>query len=116
MSTLFFRLLKHEDKAAGLSEALDAVRQGHTRNSVVHVVAPASFQQVPGSPFAYWVSEYIRRLFTELPRFESQGREVRVGAILEMVSGTFDYFGKFPQLRKSTTGDHIKRVGAVALN
>ena len=79
MRTLFFRLLKHEDKADGLSEALDGVRQGHARNSVVHAVDPASFQQVPGAPFAYWVSERIRRLFTELPQFESQGREVRVG-------------------------------------
>jgi len=34
---------------------------------------------VPGSPFAYWVSERIRRLFTELPAFEGDGRAVRVG-------------------------------------
>lgn len=79
MNTLFFRLLQHEDKAAGLSEVLDAVRQGHARNSVVHAVDPVSFRQVPGAPFAYWVSERIRRLFTELPPFEGEGRMVRVG-------------------------------------
>lgn len=77
--TLFFRLLKHEDKAVALSEALEAVRQGDMPDSVVHVVDPMSFRQVPGSPFAYWVSECIRRLFTELPPFEGAGREVRVG-------------------------------------
>jgi len=79
MNTLFIRLLKREDKAASLSEALEAVRQGDTPDSVVHVVDPVSFQQVPGSPFAYWVSERIRRLFTELPRFEGKGRTVKQG-------------------------------------
>ncbi len=40
---------------------------------------PASFQQIPNAPFAYWVSERIRRLFVELPAFEGEGRTVRVG-------------------------------------
>jgi len=79
VNTLFFRLLKHEDKAAGLSEALEAVRQGQTHNTVAYAADPASFHQVPGSPFAYWVSERIRRQFTELPPFEGEGRTVRVG-------------------------------------
>ena len=79
MHTLFFRLLDHEDKAAALAEAIGAVREGHAANAVAHPVDPASFSQVPGSPFAYWVSERIRRLFTALPPFESQGRKVRVG-------------------------------------
>src|SRR5262245_27642559 len=77
--TVFLRLLPYDDKAAALAEAVAAVRGGRTLNPVVHPVDPASFHQVPGSPFAYWVSEHIRRLFTELPRFESQGREVSLG-------------------------------------
>ena len=40
---------------------------------------PATFSDVPGSPFAYWVSDRVRRLFTELPPFESDGREAKVG-------------------------------------
>lgn len=79
MSTLFFRLLSHEDKAAALSEVLDVIRQGHIHNPVVHAVDPTSFRQVPGSPFAYWVSERIRRLFIELPPFEGEGRTVKQG-------------------------------------
>jgi hypothetical protein len=55
------------------------VREGHTLNPVVYAVDPVSFRQVPGSPFAYWVSDHIRRLFTELPPFEGEGRTVRVG-------------------------------------
>ncbi len=40
---------------------------------------PASFQQIPNAPFAYWVSERIRRLFVELPAFEENGRTVKQG-------------------------------------
>lgn len=65
MPTLFFRLLGHADKAAALTEALAAVRQGCTHDAAVHTVDPASFSQVPGSPFAYWVSESVRSLFCE---------------------------------------------------
>ncbi len=88
MSTaIFLRLLRDQDKAAALAEAVAAVRAGRTLNPstelragpVVYAVDPASFRQVPSSPFAYWVSERIRRLFTELPPFESEGRTVKQG-------------------------------------
>lgn len=79
MGTLFFRLLPYEDKAAALAEAVAAVREGRTLNPVIHAVDPASFRQVPGSPFAYWVSERLRRLFTDLPPFEGEGQTIRVG-------------------------------------
>lgn len=79
MNMLCFRLLPYEEKATALSKAISAVQEGHTLDSVVHAVDPASFRQVPGSPFAYWVSERIRRLFAELPPFESAGRTVRQG-------------------------------------
>ena len=48
MNTLFFRLLDQKDKAAPLSEAVEAVRRGHSLNAVVHAVDPSSFRQVPG--------------------------------------------------------------------
>jgi hypothetical protein len=78
MKTIFFRLLQADDKDACLQASIAAA------NSAVSVpeafdVDPASFRQVPGSPFAYWVSENVRRLFKELPQFESDSRSVRVG-------------------------------------
>lgn len=76
METVFFRLLQADDKAAALADATAALRDGRPTNPVVHVVNPASFRQVPGSPFAYWVSERIRRLFTELNPFHSGSGEV----------------------------------------
>ena len=79
MNTLFFRLLDQKDKAAALSEAVDAVREDRLLSTVVHAVDPVSFRQVPGSPFAYWVSERLRRLFTKLPSFETEGRTAKRG-------------------------------------
>lgn len=77
--SVFLRLLAQEDKAHALAEAVQALREGNADHEAVHQVDPASFKQVPGSPFAYWVSERIRSLFTELPPFESEGRTARVG-------------------------------------
>lgn len=80
--TVFLRLLAHEGneaKAAALAEAIAAVREGRPHNPVAHLADPQSFRQIPGSPFAYWVSECILRLFTALPPFEGEGRTARVG-------------------------------------
>lgn len=74
----FFRLLNDEDKDAGTRLATATTSLGNKSNSVFHVY-PESFKQVPGSPFFYWVSERVRRLFRQLPPLESDGRENRVG-------------------------------------
>ena len=78
MATVFFRLLAHDDKPAALAQAVDRLRVGEASPDV-HVVDPESFRQVPGSPFAYWVSEKVRRLFKIFPKFESDERKVRLG-------------------------------------
>lgn len=71
--TTFFRLLHTDDKDAALRQELAAP------GSLTFQVEPAKFAMVPGSPFAYWVSDRIRRLFQELPPFESEGRTVKQG-------------------------------------
>lgn len=70
--TLFIRLLEEDDKGPALVEAVAHVRSGNADRHL-YEVAPASFAQVPGSPFAYWVSERIRRLFRTLPSFIEAG-------------------------------------------
>jgi hypothetical protein len=76
MKTVFFRVLEADDKAAALLAAIHdpEAAQGKQRFEV----NPASFASVPRSPFAYWVSEHMRRLFKELPAFEAEGRYARV--------------------------------------
>lgn len=78
--TTFLRLLEAEPdrKGATLADAAERWRAGADPDGIF-VVEPSSFQQVPGSPFAYWVSERVRRLFTELPAFEGEGRTVKQG-------------------------------------
>lgn len=75
---MFLRLLAHEDKETAIAESIEALRQDD-RHSAIHTVDSTSFQQVPGSPFAYWVSEKIRKLFVDLPQFENEERIVRQG-------------------------------------
>jgi hypothetical protein len=73
-----FRLISEQDKEEVLYREVQALRSGNASNKT-HVINPASFGQVPGSPFAYWVSDRIRRLFQELPPFEGEGRTVKQG-------------------------------------
>lgn len=80
MATVFLRLLAHDDKAAALVNGVGRLRAGKVCRDV-HVVDPESFQQVPGSPFAYWLSDRIRRLFCALPPLERNGCVARQGGV-----------------------------------
>lgn len=76
--TVFLRLLGEEDKNTTLRGIVAAVNDGRT-DPRVYTPNPKSFEKVPGTPFAYWVSENIRELFQKFPPFESDERSVRVG-------------------------------------
>ena len=73
-----FRLLDAESPAGPLAEAVRQVNTGQT-GAAVFTLDPVSFKQVPNAPFAYWVEEKVRRLFKDLPAFESANRTARVG-------------------------------------
>jgi hypothetical protein len=76
---LFLRLLPYEDKSTALTKAIAAINDNHIINSLVYVVNSTSFNQVPGSPFAYWVSSSMRKLFITLPPLDGEGRAIRAG-------------------------------------
>ncbi|HDN19848.1 MAG TPA: hypothetical protein ENF46_01970 [Candidatus Acetothermia bacterium] len=79
MRTVFIRLLREEEaKGESLKEEVEKLRNGKP-SDVIFVLDPSVFRQIEGSPFAYWVSDRIRRLFTELPPFESEGRTAKQG-------------------------------------
>ncbi len=71
MRTVFLRVLDSEDKAAALRLA---IREAKTRRFTRFEVETRGFAAVPRSPFAYWVSGSLRRLFVELPPLEADGR------------------------------------------
>ncbi len=77
--TLFLRLLEYEDKASGLQTALASIRAGMHLESVVYSMDVQDFHEIPKSAFAYWLSESLRRIFTELPSFQGEDRSVRAG-------------------------------------
>jgi hypothetical protein len=76
--TDFFRVLADDNKEASLRTAIEANNAG-IQTMVAFHVDPSSFKQVPDSPFVYWISEQIRRVFSKLPPFESKGRTVKQG-------------------------------------
>lgn len=85
--SLFVRLLRCDEKAAALLSAIQDITRGITSDRVF-LTKQESFQQIPGTPFAYWIGSTIRKLFTEFPSFENEdeGRSTRCGL------GTTDNF------------------------
>src|SRR6202041_1494125 len=66
----FFRLVHAADKSANLASAVTALNSADT-SANVFAVHPSSFRKVPGSPFIYWVSNRVLKLFSSLPDFLS---------------------------------------------
>ena len=69
-----FRLLGENDKGAAFDEVY--TNENDSRRFVAN---PKDFRQVPNTPFCYWVSNNIRRLFIDLPAFESDNRIIQHG-------------------------------------
>lgn len=76
--TTFVRLLVENDKSTELLVSCSALRSGEQSDKVFEV-EPSSFRAVPGSPFAYWVSDDVRSIFKKWSVFEQNGRCVRQG-------------------------------------
>lgn len=60
--TEFFRLIDVADKESVLRAEVLSLRTGKPSN-FNYSIRPDAFSQIPGSPFAYWVSERVRKLF-----------------------------------------------------
>lgn len=74
----FIRILGEEKKSVVLASACKAVRDGES-SIYSYDVNPESFEAVPGSPFAYWVSGGVRDAYVRLPAFENDARIVKQG-------------------------------------
>jgi hypothetical protein len=78
-TSLFLRLLEEDEKGAALEAIVRRIGDAELDPRLFEV-EPSSFQQVPGAPFAYWVSEEVRRTFEVYPALEGSGHIARLGA------------------------------------
>lgn len=78
--TVFIRVLavSVEDKPAALTEAVAKMRLGANVETMFER-APDAFVAVPGSPFAYWVSDQIRSSYTKHRPLQTDARRAVFG-------------------------------------
>ncbi len=83
--TVFLRLLESavDEKPAAMRDAVAALRElegvRERRPTNVFQLDASDFPLIPGSPFAYWVSESLRGAFRSFTRFEAEDRTVKQG-------------------------------------
>ena len=76
----YFRLVKEPDgdaKRRQFEQALANLRAGQP-DPVLHRYRQGDFDAIPGSPWVYWITPGLRRLFQTLPKLEDVA-ETRVG-------------------------------------
>lgn len=76
--TRFIRLIEDADKVTGMMLATKALRENRP-DERIFAVEPNEFAAVPGAPFAYWVSDKVRKTFFQNSSFESDARTARQG-------------------------------------
>jgi hypothetical protein len=76
--SVFFRLLKEDDKEVALCRCISDLRAGQESN-LIHIAHQETFALLPGSPVPYWVSDTMRRMFRDLPAFHGVGGSVQHG-------------------------------------
>lgn len=73
--TIFFRLLEPDDKGTALHQAIQQLAQKQP-NPNTFAVESESFQQVPRSPFVYWVLQHILSTFVKNSAFQKWKEEI----------------------------------------
>lgn len=77
--TYFIRVLGDVDKKQAITNAVDVIRSGNKYTDIFEVDAK-EFDSIPGSPFAYWISNELRGIHNRLPAYErAEGRTAKVG-------------------------------------
>jgi hypothetical protein len=77
---LFFKASDVDDRGLLLDNLLRGFQREHLKERIF-VCDPLTFRHIPKSPFAYWVPDKIRNLFSDLPPFETSDRHGHIGAL-----------------------------------
>jgi hypothetical protein len=104
--TIFIRVLGSsvDNKAADLIQAITNLRKPAGLEQGIYECQPITFSAVPGSPFAYWASEAVRRVFRRNARFDRDNLATR-GAY---TTDDFKYYRlcwEVPQVRRPRSRD-----------
>lgn len=78
--SIFFRVLQAPiiEKAEGLKSQVASVND-QTADPFVFFRQAEQFEDIPGSPFAYWATNKLFSIFRQFPSLESEGRTARFG-------------------------------------
>ncbi len=76
--SVFFRLLKEDDREAALLRCIADLRAGR-ENDLTHTVRQETFALLSGTPMPYWVSDRVREAFGAYPSFAKALGSVQVG-------------------------------------
>lgn len=76
--TLVLRMLGAENKEDALLASIEAIRRDEP-DPCRYTIDLLDFRSIPNAPFCYWVSDRIRRLFSELQPLESESRNAIAG-------------------------------------
>lgn len=76
--SIFIRALDAEDKESRLSDAVSCLINGEA-HSAVFLPEAKVFNDIPGTPIAYWISDSFRTVFSKSPCFGEDCRSARVG-------------------------------------
>jgi hypothetical protein len=78
LETQFLRLTSADDKMGALVKQLAILACGRASADTFSVPTD-SLRAFPGSPFAYWASDGVRKMFGKFERFERDGRTAKQG-------------------------------------
>jgi hypothetical protein len=77
--TYFIRALAEGDKEQATKLLSRDIREGNPNASIFQICV-SDFRNIPGSPFAYWISEPVRNLHVNMPPYEQgASRDAKVG-------------------------------------
>ena len=77
--TYFIRALAESDKENATRSISKDIREGISNTSIFNIDV-SEFQNIPGSPFAYWISEPVRNLHVTMASYEDgDARTAKVG-------------------------------------
>ncbi len=106
---VFFDLRENSDKAGTLLDAIRAYNDDQ-QDRRVYVLDQMRFRSIPKSPFAYWFSDQVYRIFADkaaYPAVHSHPREARSGAV---TGSDFRYLRVWFEVKSSTIGRAIRWV------